>query len=226
MRALVVVLDGIDEAAGRRETISSFVRDALVPAGLRVVCTSRPEGVEVDDFKSRFVILDLKPLSEAQQQEAINVQLEQNSFGRIFSKHLLSFSAIRSEHDRLYYGEAFPSAEERARVEGFAVPNRQFLDGKGGERDKEMRQKVRSGSWASVSAEPEPASAYLRELCSALTPSALARIDAALKAEPNVSEAELKRQMPDFLGSHLPAHVSVGTRLALLVQKRRNLFEK
>ena len=60
MRALVIVLDGIDEAAGRRDSISSFVRDVLVLSGLRVVCTSRPESVRVQEFASRFVILDLK----------------------------------------------------------------------------------------------------------------------------------------------------------------------
>ena len=77
MRSLVVVLDGIDEAAGWRDSISLLVRRVLVPAGLRVLCTSRPEGVViVADFESRFVIIDLKPLSEDQQREADDVMKE------------------------------------------------------------------------------------------------------------------------------------------------------
>lgn len=44
-RRRAAVLDGIDEAAGRREEIGSLVREELVPLGFRVVATSRPEGV-------------------------------------------------------------------------------------------------------------------------------------------------------------------------------------
>ena len=51
----VVVLDGIDEAARLRSAVTRFVLEVLVPLGLRVVCTSRPEGVDFDDFK-RFVL--------------------------------------------------------------------------------------------------------------------------------------------------------------------------
>ena len=67
----VVVGPGLSTAASTR----ALVRDVLVPGGLRVVCTSRPEGVNVRDFESRFVIFDLKPLSEEQQQQALRQQL-------------------------------------------------------------------------------------------------------------------------------------------------------
>ena len=45
MRALIVLLDGVDEAAGLREEIEGFVHKELVPSGNRVLVTSRPEGV-------------------------------------------------------------------------------------------------------------------------------------------------------------------------------------
>ena len=75
MRRVVVVLDGIDEAAGRKKAISSFVREVLVPSGVRVVCTSRPEGVRLKDFSGRFVIFDLKKLTDEQQRIALRQQL-------------------------------------------------------------------------------------------------------------------------------------------------------
>eukprot|EP00959_Pyramimonas_sp_CCMP1952_P242144 5061629-Pyramimonas_sp.AAC.1 len=44
MRALVVLLDGIDEAAGFKHRIEEFLVNELVPMGMRTVATSRPEG--------------------------------------------------------------------------------------------------------------------------------------------------------------------------------------
>ena len=122
----------------------------------------------------------LKPLSEEQQTQAINTQLLNNPFGKTFSEHLLSFSKVRSEHDRIYYNEAFSVAEDRERIEKFTAPNRQFVNGKGGERDKEMRQKTRDGKFCIVSTESAPASKYLQGLCGVLTGAVLTRIDDAI----------------------------------------------
>ena len=44
-------------AASRSGELSRLVREGLVPLGLRVVVTSRPEGVKVEDFRNQFVIL-------------------------------------------------------------------------------------------------------------------------------------------------------------------------
>ena len=52
LKSLVIVLDGIDEAGGRKKQIVTFIVDVLVPAGMRVVCTSRPEGVAQDPLRS------------------------------------------------------------------------------------------------------------------------------------------------------------------------------
>ena len=48
-----------------------------------------------------------------QQQEAVERQLHAHAAGREFAEHLLQFTAIRAEHDRIYREVAFPSAEER-----------------------------------------------------------------------------------------------------------------
>eukprot|EP00976_Prorocentrum_cordatum_P083243 1185152-Prorocentrum_minimum.AAC.3 len=43
MRSLIVLLDGIDEAAGFRQHIEEYVVHELAPMGMRVVATARPE---------------------------------------------------------------------------------------------------------------------------------------------------------------------------------------
>jgi hypothetical protein len=50
MRAVVILLDGVDEAAGLRDIVEAFVHYELVPSGNRLVVTSRPEGVDPGDY--------------------------------------------------------------------------------------------------------------------------------------------------------------------------------
>ena len=57
MRALVVLIDGVDEAAGLRDEIEEFIHQELVPSGNRVLVTSRPEGVTLPLYRARFVIV-------------------------------------------------------------------------------------------------------------------------------------------------------------------------
>ena len=213
-----------DARAGKRDSISALVCDVLVPFGLRVFCTSRAVAVNIGLFESRFVILDLKPLSEQQKQKAIEVQMQMHPFGKTFSRHLLAFSAIRAEHDRIYREVAFPSAAERARIEVFEAPNLQFHNGKDGERDQSMRQRAVNGDLCCVSKSPIPASGYLQELNEKLTP-ALAEIDSVMETQSNASEASLKQQVEQIVSAQqssvTKALLTVATRLVLLVQKRR-----
>ena len=53
LRALVVILDGIDESAGHRHMINTLILDVLVPMGVRIFCTSRPEGVALDAYRAK-----------------------------------------------------------------------------------------------------------------------------------------------------------------------------
>ena len=71
MRALVILVDGVDEAAGLRSHVEEFVHYELVTSGNRLVVTSRPEGVDLDDYKTRFVVMNLKELSQEQQRNVI-----------------------------------------------------------------------------------------------------------------------------------------------------------
>ena len=64
MRACAILIDGVDEAAGLREVVEAFVHYELVPSGNRLVVTSRPEGVDLEDYKTRFVVMNLLELSQ------------------------------------------------------------------------------------------------------------------------------------------------------------------
>ena len=47
MRALIVALDGVDEAGSLKTRIEDLVLHVLFPRGIRVVVSSRPEGVRL-----------------------------------------------------------------------------------------------------------------------------------------------------------------------------------
>ena len=111
-RALILLIDGVDEAASLKEVIEDYVTQQLVPAGHSVVVTSRPEGVRLRLYK-RFVIMNLTPLSEEQQNNAIQMQLQ----GSEFYERLNKFSKIRKEHDRVYAMQAFPLEPDRTFLE-------------------------------------------------------------------------------------------------------------
>lgn len=95
MRTLIVLLDGVDEAAGRRDALMRFVRDVLIVDGFRVVVTSRPGGHLSDELTSLCVVLRLEALTDEQQREAADRQLSQFPEGIAFSRHLSAFTAIR-----------------------------------------------------------------------------------------------------------------------------------
>ena len=86
MRAVVCLIDGVDEAANLRKTVEDIILRHIVPIGIRVVVTSRPEGVRLPLYKKHFVVLNLKPLSDEQQRTMIGGQLS----GNVFFEHLMA----------------------------------------------------------------------------------------------------------------------------------------
>ena len=48
MKALVCVIDGVDEAAAMKGRIEDLVLRDLVPHGIRTIVSSRPEGVRLE----------------------------------------------------------------------------------------------------------------------------------------------------------------------------------
>ena len=176
LSALVVILDGADEAAELRGSIETLVLEEL--SSMRVVVSSRPQdmnGVDTSKF-SHFVIMLLKPLSTEQQHEAIAHQLKDAEQFR----HLTAFGVIRKEHDEVYETKAFPNEEDRGRIERLEQRNR-FLLPDGKKRDPKMRQLRKDGSgFVRVSTAPTPQSLHLLKLHNFFTGELLNEIDARL----------------------------------------------
>lgn len=133
LRSMVILIDGIDEAGSRRDQLTNLIVKVLVPMGLRVFCTSRPEGVQMDLFYNKFVVFNLRPLSKELQAKVLEQHLANIPAGKIFADNLMSYANIRVEHDRLYTEETFPNDAERDALERFEVPDKHFrsaTDGK------------------------------------------------------------------------------------------------
>ena len=145
MRSLIVLIDGVDEAAGMKEVIEDFVHKEVAVSGNRLVVTSRPEGVRLELYEERFIVINLLALSDEQQRKVINSQMQ----GNVFFDHLMSLSVIRKGQDTLFEA-GFPSdSKARQRIEGLAHVDKYVLpaeqEGSPTERDPDQRQKDITG---------------------------------------------------------------------------------
>ena len=50
-RRLVLMVDGLDEAAEMKATLEEYLHRELVPLGLRIIISSRPEGVQLELYQ-------------------------------------------------------------------------------------------------------------------------------------------------------------------------------
>ena len=80
IRALILLVDGVDEAADLKEIIEDYVTRELVREGHPLVVTSRPEGVRLRLYARDFVVMNLQPLTQQQQGAAIQMQLRGSEF--------------------------------------------------------------------------------------------------------------------------------------------------
>ncbi len=88
----------VDEAADLAEDVEDFILKGLKPLGIRLVITSRPEGIRAVRFASKaFVMLNLKELSPEQQLKAVEAQLGGNEF----FDNLMNVGRIRTAQDNL-----------------------------------------------------------------------------------------------------------------------------
>ncbi|KOO22422.1 putative leucine rich repeat protein [Chrysochromulina tobinii] len=132
MRAVAILVDGVDEAAGMRDIVEAFVHFELVTGGNRLVVTSRPEGVDLDDYKSRFVVMNLLELSQEQQRNVIQMQLQGNDF----FEHLVNIAECRKDLDERY-NELFRSEALRTETEAFKFEEDEMM-----ERDRRLAKLI------------------------------------------------------------------------------------
>jgi hypothetical protein len=159
MRLLVVAVDGIDEASDLKADVIAMALEQLSDRGHSLIVTSRPEGVEAElpVFESSgFVLLDLQPLSQEQQDACVQQQLKDNEF----YLHVREFSAVRTKQDELY---ATMDDASRTSIEQVCLPDLFKL--KGSEAfDPEVRQRNMQGDVIAANYTGELASAHLREI--------------------------------------------------------------
>ena len=173
MRALILLIDGVDEAADLAHIVEDYVTSDLVPMGHPVVVTSRPEGVRLRLYASDFVIINLEALTKEQQQAAIDMQLQGSPFFNLLAK----FSAIRQRHDDIYLTDAFPMASDRESLESWQLPDR-YRIGQGLDFDPAMRSRNKSGALISRRPTGAPPSAMiLRGMTQLLSSETLNAID-------------------------------------------------
>ena len=114
LKALIVLLDGVDEAAGYKECVEDFIHHELVPSGNRMLITSRPLGVTLSRYTEKFSVLNLKELSVEMKREVIKQQLD----GSQFFDHLLALSATQKKLDEQWDRL---SKHERRELEGLST---------------------------------------------------------------------------------------------------------
>ena len=92
-RRALLFLDGLDEGGMHRADIEQHVAEVLAPQGHVMLVTSRPAGVRVDLFAS-FRQLSLSPLTDAQQEKALEQRL-----GAARTAELMPYVRDRVPHD-------------------------------------------------------------------------------------------------------------------------------
>ena len=230
MRALIVLLDGVDEAAGLRDQIDVFVHREIVPSCNRVLVTTRPEGILLSSYSKTFVVMNLCQLSNEQQRRVINIQME----GNPFFDHLLSLGEVRKRLDTAYRKLG---AIMRADIESLWAPSAWLLPGSHTDHDPTQRQTA-LGTSRLVAEAPGPIkSCYLRHLNEELRTEAneagislltrlnavLARCSAAVELEQDALERLFLEDIADFdaSGTGIQIQHQIAVKLGLLLQKWR-----
>jgi hypothetical protein len=212
VRALIILVDGLDEGAGLKERIEEFIVDELAASGLRLVVTARPEGVRPVFFED-FVVMNLLPLTAKQQNSLISKRIG----GSDFFDHLSAFCDIRTIHDQVYCA-AFP---ESSRLEIETLPRCDELVLESGQKNPQMRQRTRDGdAFVKISGSAVPQSDFLQACCKSLNVDVLGKIDDAIARLPTSASFEQVQEALD----HLPDRGStknLAVKLGLLTLKRR-----
>ena len=127
MHALLVIVDGVDEAVDFGPLVLGLIFDVLRAYGHRLVVTARSDQIYSDLFH-HFVKYNLCPLSVAQQKTAFTLQLGKNSGSMRFFENLMNFTQLRVGHDALYH-ELFGKNGFDMQVEQIPTPNRILIKG-------------------------------------------------------------------------------------------------
>lgn len=99
-KRLMLILDGIDEAADLKSEVQDLIQNILIPCQIRFMATSRPEGLRESLYRRGFVVLTLKPYTKEQQDQVLSKQLEGQA--RVFVDNVRNFSEAFRTLDEIY----------------------------------------------------------------------------------------------------------------------------
>ena len=225
MRALVVLLDGVDDAPPTHcHMIEQLVHDELVPSGNRILATSRPKGLHLDKYSKTFVVMKFQSLNNAQQLQGVHAQVE----GNVCFEHLLSLRRARQRLDDAYRKV---DAQTRSDLELMWSPNQWLCDGA---KDFDPKERQREISGERIVAPTEAVnSKFLRELDLLMrapldesrSESLLDRIDKVMRTLPTseVDEAFTNAVLEGFSdpNGRLEAQHVVAVTLGVMLQKEK-----
>ena len=140
MHSMVIIFDGIDEAPEYKEQLLELFTQDLLPKRHRYLLTSRPESLDISQFKS-FTILKLAPLTDKQNQFALRQQMGGNDF----FEHVLAFRKLRRAQSHLYYEILAPHPSTRRILADLHVRDL-FKSADGSGYDPAMRQRTVDGT--------------------------------------------------------------------------------
>lgn len=68
LRAVVVLLDGLQDADDDRAALDDFIFKTLLPSGIPLIASATREGVDMAAYAERFAIFSLQPLGVGMQE--------------------------------------------------------------------------------------------------------------------------------------------------------------
>ena len=140
MHSMVIIFDGIDEAPEYKQQLLQLFTQDLLPKRHRYLLTSRPESLDISQFKY-FTIVKLAPLTDEQNQFALRQQMGGNDF----FEHVLAFRKLRRAQYRLYYEILAPRPSTRRILVNLNTQDL-FKVADGSRYDPTMRQRTVDGT--------------------------------------------------------------------------------
>ena len=103
-KVMIIIIDGVDEAAELKEKVERYILDQLSAQGSTVLVTSRPAPIKdtLHLYKDRFSIMELEKLKDDQRRKAIKQQIGEGEELKFFT-NLFAFMESKNTMDKLYY---------------------------------------------------------------------------------------------------------------------------
>ena len=102
-KVMIIIIDGVDEAAELKQRVERYILDQLSAQGSTVLVTSRPAPIKdtLHLYKDRFSIMQLEKLQDDQRRQAIRQQIGKGNELDFFT-NLFAFMESKNVMDNIY----------------------------------------------------------------------------------------------------------------------------